>query len=297
MIKTRFEVAASSLGSYFGVGFNEPLDQLAYDLGLEENIIDEESQDRMNLGIYLEDAVLNYFENKLQIKITERNTEVVYAFDGKLKCKVDGMTVYNGLITGVECKISNSQKKFYNDKGYYLQAQAYMKAKGCDQWLMLGLLNGKPVYRVILRDEEAISMIEEMVDYLYACYNGIMTPKEFPFELINRYSPIKKLANAEPTAEDAQLISKLYNLKESVKAIEKESSEIEDYLKHKFVDTEIEFDNGVKFSVKTQTRAGSIDIDLLMPYLPKDLDLNQFKSEDSVYPVIRFSKPKKKKAE
>ena len=67
-IKERFDVIASSLSSYFGFGFNTVQEQLEYDLGLAENIVDDEAQDRMNLGIAMEDGCLNYFEQKMGIK-------------------------------------------------------------------------------------------------------------------------------------------------------------------------------------------------------------------------------------
>ena len=73
-MKERFDVIASSLSSYFGVGFNTVQEQLDYDLGKEERVVDEEAQDRMDLGIALEDGCLNYFEKKMGIKIDERNS-------------------------------------------------------------------------------------------------------------------------------------------------------------------------------------------------------------------------------
>ena len=49
-IKERFDVIASSLSSYLGVGFNTVQEQLEIDLGKIEKVFDEEAQDRMNLG-------------------------------------------------------------------------------------------------------------------------------------------------------------------------------------------------------------------------------------------------------
>ena len=84
----RINITASSLGSYFGVGFNTPEEQLEIDLGKMENIIDEESQDRMNLGNAMEEGCLNYFEGKLNVTITNRNTEILEDFDGLLRGKL-----------------------------------------------------------------------------------------------------------------------------------------------------------------------------------------------------------------
>ena len=74
-MNSRYNVIASSLSSYFGVGFNTIQEQLDYDLGNEERVVDEEAQDRMDLGNAMEDGCLNYFEKKMGILIDERNSE------------------------------------------------------------------------------------------------------------------------------------------------------------------------------------------------------------------------------
>ena len=73
-MKERFDVIASSLSSYFGVGFNTIQEQLDYDLGNEEKVVDEEAQDRMDLGNAMEDGCLNYFEKKTSLPWTLQNT-------------------------------------------------------------------------------------------------------------------------------------------------------------------------------------------------------------------------------
>ena len=59
-VKERFDVIASSLGSYFGVGFNTVQEQLDIDLGKTEKIFDEDAQDRMDLGNAMEDGCMNF---------------------------------------------------------------------------------------------------------------------------------------------------------------------------------------------------------------------------------------------
>ena len=63
-IKERFDVIASSLSSYFGVGFNTVQEQLEIDLGKTEKVFDEEAQDRMNLGNAMENGCLDYLKLK-----------------------------------------------------------------------------------------------------------------------------------------------------------------------------------------------------------------------------------------
>ena len=73
--KIRYDIIASSLSSYFGVGFNTIEEQLDIDRGLMVKEVDDEAQDRMDLGNAMEEGCLNYFEKKLGIVIDERNSE------------------------------------------------------------------------------------------------------------------------------------------------------------------------------------------------------------------------------
>ena len=120
-MKERYDVIASSLSSYFGVGFNTVQEQLDYDLGKEERVVDEEAQDRMNLGIALEDGCLNYFEQKMGIKIDERNSEYKYAFNDQLKCKRDGRTFIESKVDGWIKMIIDDFEKYFKEKypSYY----------------------------------------------------------------------------------------------------------------------------------------------------------------------------------
>ena len=85
-MKERFDIIASSLSSYFGVGFNTVDEQLDIDLGLTEKVFDDEAQERLDLGNCMEDGCLNFFEKKLGIIIDERNNEYKYAVNSLLQC-------------------------------------------------------------------------------------------------------------------------------------------------------------------------------------------------------------------
>jgi len=288
--KERFDVTASSLGSYFGVGFNTPEMQLLFDLGIEENTFTEEAEDRMMLGTTLENSVLDYFESFMEISITERNAGMVYAFDGRLKCKIDGFTVVDGEPMVVECKVSNAQKKFTADKGYYLQCQAYMEAMQVDACLLMGLWHGKPIYTVIRKDPEVIKLIEEMVDFLYACFAGIISPEDFPYHLVAAYTKEKPLEPVELEDSDVALLEELEELKRSVKSTTSRIEEIEKYFKQM---SDFKFDHErFTATLSTQRRDGGIDIDLIKVDYPM-LDETKYKKPDSEYNVLRIT-PKKK---
>ena len=193
-IKERFDVIASSLSSYFGVGFNTVQEQLDYDLGKEENIVDDEAQDRMNLGIAMEDGCLNYFETKMGILIDERNSEYKYACGGKLKCKRDGRTFLDGVETGWENKYSNSSSgPFTEDLGYEIQCQAYMMAWGLDQWVLAGMWCGKPYYKLIKANPEIQADIEAIVDAVVEIEMGLREVDEYPWDIVAKYSKQVKL--------------------------------------------------------------------------------------------------------
>ena len=190
-LKERYDVIASSLSSYFGVGFNTVQEQLDIDLGLIEKEFDDDAQDRMNLGICLEEGCLNYFEKKLNIIIDERNSEYKYACDGKLKCKRDGRTFLDGIETGVENKYSNSSTgSFTEDIGYKLQCQAYMMAWGLDQWILCGMWQGKPQYKLIKKDEEIQITNAQKGTLVHLCMQKLDLSKK-----IYTYDDVKKLVD------------------------------------------------------------------------------------------------------
>lgn len=291
MIKERYDVIASSLGSYFGVGFNTPEQQLNYDLGLDEAEFTDEAQDRMDLGTILENSVLDYFEKKLMITITDRNSEIIWAFDKKLKGKVDGMTMLDGVETGVECKVSNSQnKKFTEDKGYYLQCQAYMEAKNVDQWLLLGLQNGKPIYKLIKRDAHVISLIKIVVEFLYDVFGGLADPKDFPYHVTQEYNTQPVLEEIKIDDDDILLLEELKELKAASKQHDARIDELETYFKETFKNVKVEGKDFVA-TISTSKRAGGFDIDKLKEDYPL-LDESKYKKPDSEFTQIRFSKRK-----
>lgn len=292
MIKERFDVIASSMGSYFGVGFNTPEQQLAYDLGYDENLFTEEAEDRMSLGTELEDGVLNYFEKKLGIIITDRNEQMIYAFDGKLKGKVDGLTLINDEPCGVECKVSNAQSKFTSNKGYYLQCQCYMAATGYKRWLLCGLYNGKPIFEWIERDDRVIGLIEQVVDFLYDVFIGVADEKDFPYHVTSQFNETPELAPVEFDADDVALIEELYEKKQQVKDIAGRIDELEKYFKTNFENVKYE---GSTFTA-TITKSKSADTFDLSAYKidHPDFDDKPYKKPGTEYTRINYSKKKPK---
>ena len=294
-MKERYDVIASSLSSYFGVGFNTIQEQLDYDLGKEEKIVDEEAQDRMDLGNAMEDACLNYFEKKMGIKIDERNSEYKYTCDDKLKCKRDGRTFLDGIETGVENKYSNSSSECFTDSiGYELQCQAYMMAWGLDQWLLCGMWQGKPTSRLIKKNEEMQQDIETIVDAVVEIMMGLREIDDYPWDIVEKYSKqkqLKVLSDDDLEDYDKQLLNSMGKLKQQKKQIEDKIKELEDYAKSHYDDCKWS-DDDFSYSISTSNGRETFDKNTFSIENPT-IDLSKYYKEGSPYRTIRCT-PKKK---
>lgn len=292
MIKERFYTTPSSLGSYFGVGFNNPEEQIRIDLGLEEAVFDDDAEDRLLLGKILEAPVLDLFENKLGVVIHSRNVEDLLFYGGKIKGKIDGMTMLNGVETVVECKVSNAKSyRFTDNLGYLFQVQAYMLGTNTEQALLCGLYQGKPIYKIIPRNEEMIEDIKEMTDFVVDVLSGIGSFDAYPTHLLSKYSKTRLIPTIEELDEASKDKAKLLLVyKEQLKELTKQISDIEDYLKTKF-DEGIYQNNLFKLTLSTGTRSGGVDIDRLALDHP-EIDLKKYTKPDTTYRTLRIT-PKK----
>ena len=294
-IKTRFDVIASSLSSYFGVGFNTVQEQLEYDLGLAENIVDDEAQDRMNLGIAMEDGCLNYFEQKMGIKIDERNSEYKYACDGKLKCKRDGRTFLEGVETGWENKYSNSSSgPFTEDLGYQIQCQAYMMAWELDQWMLAGIHCGKPISKLIKADKELQEDITKIVDAVVEIEMGLREIEDYPWDIVEKYSSqrqLKVLSDEELEDYDKDLLNSIGKLKQKKKVIEDKLKELEEYAKNHFEDSKWE-DADFRYTISTSEGKASFDKNTFSIENPT-IDIMKYYTKGSSFKTIRCTAKKK----
>lgn len=290
MKKVRNYITPSSLGSYFGVGFLSPEEQIEVDLGNKEQFFDDEAQLRLMLGRNLEDAALNYFEEALGIIIEERNDQLINFYDNKMKGKIDGITMFNGIKTVVENKISNaSSYKFTDNLGYHFQVQAYMMATDTEQALLCGLYQGKPIYKVLPRDEDMIADIKTMADFVYDMLMGFESWDNFPHHLTEKYSGTTVLEPIEDiTDEEIELASELVELKEEKSVLDKEIKAIENKLKSRWETGKFENDN-IKLSITEIRKRGAFDIDRLSIEHP-EIDYSKYVKEDTVYRTMKVIK-------
>jgi len=297
MTKQRDYLRASSLGSYLGVGFNSPEEQLKIDLGQVEESFDEAAQDRMSLGREFEDAALNYFEKKFGTTITNRNIETIPLYGSKLVGKVDGMTIIDGERTVVENKISNSQSyKFTDNLGYILQCQAYMMGTETDQALLCGIYQGKPIYKIIKRDEDMIKDIREIVEFIHSVMLGLDTFDNYPTHLLAKYSKTKLLEPLTSVTDyDRATFENLATIRAQIKVLEDQKREIEELIKNKY-DTGIYADDNIEVKISEYSKAGGVDVDALNLDYPQ-IDLSKYNKPPITYRTITTKFPKKKTTE
>jgi hypothetical protein len=290
MKKIRNYITPSSLGSYFGVGFLSPEEQIEIDLGNQEQFFDDEAQARLMLGRNLEDAALNYFEEALGIVIDERNDQLINFYDNKMKGKIDGITMFNGIKTVVENKISNSKSyKFTDNLGYHFQVQAYMLATDTQQALLCGLYQGKPIYKVIPKDEQMIEDMKRMVDFVYEMLMGFESWENFPYDLVEKYSgttPLEDIKNV--SEEEVDMLQELADLKEEKSNLEKEIKSIEDKIKDKWTTGKYE-DDRIKLTVSETRKRGALDLDRLSIEHP-EIQYDKYIKDDVVYRTLRVIK-------
>lgn len=283
----------SSIGSYFGVGFNTPDEQFQIDLGEIEQEFDDDAKSRLRLGEMLEDASLNYFEETFGVIIDDRNESKRSFYGGKIIGKIDGACVLNDIPTVVENKISNAESyKFTNSLGYMFQCQCYMIDNEFQQALLCGLYKGKPTYKIIARDEEIIKDIKEMADFVVNCLMGLSDfTQDFPNHLYEKYSKKQTLPLINDINESSKnLIERYAEIKTKLKEIEpleKEAKMIEDELKETYSSGVIDNEK-YKITLQSQTREGSLDVDALMIDYP-EINISQYKKPATTYNTLRFT--------
>lgn len=293
-MKERFDVIASSLSSYFGVGFNTVQEQLDIDLGKIAKEFDDDAQDRMNLGNAMEDGCLNYFEMKMGILIDERNSEYKYACNGKLKCKRDGRTFLDGVETGWENKYSNSSSgPFTEDLGYEIQCQAYMMAWGLDQWVLAGMWCGKPYYKLIKANPEIQADIETIVDAVVEIEMGLREVDDYPWDIVAKYSKqvkLKELNDEDLEQYDKDLLNSIGKLKQQKKVIENKLQELEGYAKNHYDDSKWE-DKDFKYIISTSNGRATFDKATFSIENPT-IDIMKYYKEGTPFRTIRCTAKK-----
>lgn len=309
----RTTVQASALGDYFGVGFREPMERLAQDLGLiEPSPIFPDMQNAMDLGNAMEDAVLDYWQARLETPIYERNINTKTSLDGKLRVRKDGHMIYNGDEEVVETKFVNSGNSFINNKGYHFQVYAQIMAeryegKDISHGRLLGLYQGRPnQIRLTLTDEiekDIMTMLDIVTEIMKLVKDNYEQNEEylsleminamFPWELVEKYSGADLRDSEEYDETDDELLEEYIEIKNIQKDLSKREKELKEYLndKYKVIETSV-LDDGFKFSIRENSRKGAIDMDMLQTDYP-DLDFDKYRKEDTKYSVLSIRELKK----
>ena len=290
MTKDRLYVIPSALGSYFGVGFNTPEYQFKIDKGELEAEFDNASKNRMKLGELLEQSVLDFFEEKFNVLITDRNAKEIWAYNDQIKCKIDGMMTYNDVKTVVECKVSNSNTYTFTESlNYILQVQAYMFVTDTKQALLCGLHKGEPIFKWIQRDESIIEDIKRMVDFVCGALYGFWDfDEKYPTDLMEKYAHTTVLPVIDKLDESMIDKAKLLMVyKKQAKELDKQISDIENEFKDKF-DSGRYSGNLFNISIGNYIRKGSFDLNKFKLDYP-DIDYSKYNGEDTSYKRMIFT--------
>lgn len=292
-LKARTYVRPSSLGSYFGVGYNDPMTQFKIDTGVIEEEFDEAAQDRLNLGIEFEDASLNYFEEKFHCIIGNRNDKVYEIYDGKMRGKIDGMTWIDGEETVVENKISNSASEPFTSKlGYVIQVHCYMMATNTRKGLLCGLQNGKPIYRFIPYDQQIVNDIKIMVDFVVGMMKGEKTWLDYPADVAARYNKKALLPSITDMDADTEAnMIRLVELRSQKSALEREIDAIMETITTRY-EAGIYDKDGLKVIVTPVEGRVSYDIATLSLDHP-EIDLSKYTRKSADYKQVRVTHRKK----
>ena len=290
MDKQRYYTTPSSLGSYFGVGFNSPQEQLDIDLGNIQSSFDDDAKARMLLGKVLEDSVLDYFEQTMDIKINHRNDKMIFFYDNKIKGIMDGMTIIDNIPTVVECKVSNAKSYVFTDNlGYVIQCHTYMLATDTKQCMLCGLYQGKPIYKIIKRDKQIIKDIKNMTDFVVMALTGLTDFNQYPETILKRYSETKILPEIKEMSDtEINDARQLITYKEQMKRLRDKCKEIEDRLKTNY-DEGIYNNNDFKLTLSERTRKGGLDKNRLSIEHP-EIDLKSYSKPSTHYKTLRVTK-------
>ena len=291
--KIRYYITPSSLGSYFGVGFNSPEEQFRIDTGQDKSYFDDESMLRMELGNYLEESATDYFQDIIfKVPITDRNEEVKWGLDNRVKYKLDGIIHFKDKKAVFENKISNSNStKFTEDLTYMFQIQTYMMCEELDTAVIAGLYHGKPIYRIYERNEDMVIDIKEMINFVINALEGMVDfYEDFPVHLLEKYSPNKKIY--EPVTElprmTVEYIHKLADLQKQVKALNDEIKMLNTMHNNNVGIEEGSYeDDYLTMNVSNVVRRGGFDVDKFITDFPF-LDLEDYFKPDTQYQVKRL---------
>lgn len=286
----RNSIRASALGSYFGVGYNDPLVQLENDMGNEEIIFSLAQTQAMEVSTLLEDGILNIVEARNNCLVTERNTAVLEAMGGKLRVVADGFTTINGVNHVVEVKhVASGENPIYN-RGYHFQVMAQILAyreKGVDvdKGILACVYQGR-YYQIFLElTDEVEKDIYIMVNTIVAILQGDLPVDMYPVNILEKYTILPE-ESQEFDTDDAQKVHDLIKIKTDLKELGTQEKELTDYFKNKYSALDYLTDTGNKITVAKQIRKGSIDYAAIETDYP-DIPFEDYRKESSEYQVVR----------
>lgn len=290
MTNARNSIRASALGSYFGVGYNEPLEQLENDMGNEEITFFGAQLDAMEVSTLLEDGILNIVEARNDCIITDRNTETLEAMDGKLRVRADGLTTINGEYHTVEVKhVASGENPVFN-QGFHFQVMSQIIAyreKGYEinKGILACLYQGR-YYQVILElTEELEKDIYIMVNTIVAILQEELPVEMYPKNILEKYTTLPEEPE-EFDIEDTTKVEELGKVKIKMKELKDEETALVNYLKGKYSTLDATVAGGTNIKIGQTTRKGSYDMAAIITDHP-DIDIEKYRKESTTYQTVR----------
>lgn len=290
MAKRRTTVTASALGSYFGVGYNDPLVQLENDMGGEEITFAKAQLDAMEVSSLVENGILDIVEARNNCIVTERNTATEEALGGKLRVRKDGYTTIDGEDYVVEVKHVASGSNFINNLGHHFQVMSQIlaereKGREVNKGILAGLYQGR-YYQVFL---ELTPELEEdiyiMVNTVVAILKGELPIEMYPANIVDKYAPLPAEADQFDDADEDK-VEELVKVKQEIKDLKAKETELQDYLKIKYSLLDYESPRGYKITIQEQTRKGGVDLEAIVTDHP-EIKLDDYRKPSSTYQVVR----------
>ncbi len=230
-------IGGSSIGAILGLSTYKSEYEAWEDFtGVEKPPVDDETQERFDMGHELEGFIAKQTERVYGVKLKASNFAYVHPQYSWLICHPDRIMVgkVNDKTIGVEIKSSSAfDSNRWGDADtsqvpmdYLCQCHSYMMCGVCDEVWLIRFSNNRLTRYIVEKDEEMQDMIlSRLVDWVNKVKNGyipVMTSLEQIKKAYNR--PTEGIKEA--TDEIAEVVAKLRNSNAVKKRIDDEIDEL-----------------------------------------------------------------------
>ena len=217
------------------------------------------------LGLVLEDAVAERFEDETGMIVQRRNAIFQHPEHNFMLANIDRWIV--GKNAGLEIKTTSMMNKTDFEDGvippnYYCQCLHYMAVTGADEWYLAVLVIGKALH--ILHVERKESEIEALIqaekdfweNHIIARIPPPPDGSEAAGEILKGMYPRATDLSLVPIYGKEDKIQTILDLKEQIKALEKQQDKLEQEIQSEIGQHDGAEANGFRVYWKNQSRTG-----------------------------------------